>query len=282
MSLKSKSQQVLEILKSGGFEISGKWLDLSGDFKFCADNSKTYRPDDFDSLLHSHSCKRYKTIVEVTEETTQVAAKRLSSEGAEDPVLLNFASAWNPGGGFINGAKAQEEDLARCSSLYPCLIKQMEYYEANRQHNSPLYTDHIIYSPKVVWFRTRSIDPPQKPFYASVITAPAPNARQARMKGESIRTLELALRRRAQMILGVAKAHHHRVVLLGAWGCGVFGNDPFAVAEAFRDALKSSHFNGVFEKVVFAIHDRSKDQAVLNAFKETFDSQSIQLQKTAN
>ncbi len=122
MSLKSKAQQVLEILKSGGFEVSGKWLDLSDDFKFCADNSKIYRPDNFDFLLHSHSCASYKTIVEVTEETTQVAAKRLFSEGAEDLVLLNFASAWNPGGGFINGAKAQEEDLARCSSLYPCLV----------------------------------------------------------------------------------------------------------------------------------------------------------------
>lgn len=91
------------------------------------------------------------------------------------------------------------------------------------------------------------------------------------MKGEAMCTLESVLRRRAQMILGVAKAHHHRVVLLGAWGCGVFGNDPFAVAEAFRDALQSSHFNGVFEKVVFAVCESSKDQAVLNAFKETFD-----------
>ncbi len=97
MSLKSKAQQVLEILKSGGFEVAGKWLDLSDDFKFCADNSKIYRPDNFDSLLRSHSCGRYKTIVEVTEETTQVAAKRLFLEGAEDPVVLNFASAWNPG-----------------------------------------------------------------------------------------------------------------------------------------------------------------------------------------
>ena len=90
MPLKSKAQQVLEILKSGSFEISEKWLGLSDDFKFCAENSKIYRPDDFDSLLHSHSYESYETIFEVTEEIAQIAAKRLFVEGAENPVLLNF------------------------------------------------------------------------------------------------------------------------------------------------------------------------------------------------
>ena len=94
--------------------------------------------------------------IEVTAETTQHAARRLvESESVADLVLLNFASARNAGGGFINGAKAQEEDLCRCSGLYQCLISQRGYYDANRKQESALYTDHLIYSPNVPWFRTR-------------------------------------------------------------------------------------------------------------------------------
>src|SRR4029079_8799885 len=95
--------------------------------------------------------------IEVTDETTQIAARRLvESEGVTDLVLLNFASARNAGGGFINGAKAQEEDLCRCSGLYPCLMSQPGYYEANRNNRSAIYTDHLIYSPQVPLFRARN------------------------------------------------------------------------------------------------------------------------------
>ena len=68
--------------------------------------------------------------------------------------MLNFASARNPGGGFLRGAKAQEEDLCRCSGLYETLLECPTYYSVNRHQKSMMYTDHIIYSPKVVFFRT--------------------------------------------------------------------------------------------------------------------------------
>ena len=90
---------------------------------------------------------------EVSAETTGAAALRLRGEGGERVLALNFASAKNAGGGFINGAKAQEEDLARASALYPCLIGQRGYYEANRRCGSMIYTDHLIYSPDVPFFR---------------------------------------------------------------------------------------------------------------------------------
>src|SRR6185312_12808515 len=98
-------------------------------------------------------------------------------------VALNFASAKNPGGGFLGGAKAQEEDLCRCSALYTCQLTQSAYYEVNRATSSMLYTDNIIYSPDVPFFRDDRLQLLDEPFTVSIITAPAPNAGQAALKG---------------------------------------------------------------------------------------------------
>jgi len=82
--------------------------------------------------------------------------------------------------------------------------------------------------------------------------------------------IEAALRRRAGLVLAVAADNGHRTVLLGAWGCGVFRNDPALVADAFGKWLESDKFAGAFDRAVFAIYDRSKDRATLSAFKQRF------------
>ncbi|MEO0601399.1 MAG: TIGR02452 family protein, partial [Myxococcota bacterium] len=92
---------------------------------------------------------------------------RVQDEGRHDLVLLNFASARNPGGGFINGARAQEEDIARASGLYPCLLQAPVYYDANRETRSLLYTDHLTYSPRVPFVRERNRRLLETPFLAS-------------------------------------------------------------------------------------------------------------------
>ena len=274
MSLKNKAKETLEILDQGGFDSpEGKWIDLSLQLKDAVAGSKTYVPEQFTQLTEPINQGDSTPVFEVTTETTQIAAGRLSDEGYENIVLLNFASARNPGGGFLNGAKAQEEDLARCSGLFYCLRSQMDYYDANRKQTSMLYTDHVIYSPKVPWFRVRSRDQPDRLFTASVITAPAPNATQARRRDYSEKDIEGALYRRCGQVLGVARDNHHRVLLLGAWGCGVFGNKPTMVAKSFYQWLTGDVFLGAFDRVVFAIYDRTKDKKVYGAFAEQFQSQ---------
>lgn len=274
MSLKETATQTLQILDAGYFHSpDGRRIEITPVLTEAIAGTRLYTPEQASGALERlNPTTLHRPMIEVTDETTQVAARRLvESESIADLVLLNFASARNPGGGFINGAKAQEEDLCRCSGLYPCLMTQREYYEANRNYESTLYTDHLIYSPNVPWFRTRSRDQPDTVFLASVITAPAPNARVVlTCDPNALPDVEAALRRRAGFVLAVAADNGHRAVLLGAWGCGVFGNDPALVADAFGRWLESDKFAGVFDRAIFAIYDRSKQQATLSGFKQRF------------
>ncbi len=277
MSLKEKAKEVLDIIANGGYTASdGNWIDIRDQINYSVKNSKTYTPSQLAELGFSKANESVHPEVVVTEETTQIAASRLFKEGYENLVLLNFASARNPGGGFLNGAKAQEEDLSRCSALYQCLISQQQYYEANRTQDSMLYTDHIIYSPRVPWFRTRSRDEPNELYTASVVTAPAPNAGQALRRGETIESVQSALLQRCGKVLAVARDNGHKNLILGAWGCGVFGNDPTTVAASFQYWLKSQEFTSAFDNVVFAVYDRSREKDTIKAFQGVFSSASGQ------
>jgi uncharacterized protein (TIGR02452 family) len=274
MSLKEIAKETLRILEKGEFIAqNGNVVNFAIEQKLAEKSTKLYRPNEVKNLLqNTPSNQQQNLVIEVTTETTQVAAHRLvTGEGCQDLVLLNFASARNPSGGFINGAKAQEEDLARCSGLYLCQLMQPEYYEANRSQDSLLYTDHIIYSPKVPWFRIRSSELLDDYFLASVITAPAPNAGQVlRRDSNALPAIEKTLRQRAGYLLAVAQDNGHRSLLLGAWGCGVFCNNASMVADAFGQWLESPRFDGWFDRVVFGIYDSSKNQDTLKAFENRF------------
>jgi uncharacterized protein (TIGR02452 family) len=125
------------------------------------------------------------TRFEVANETTLAAARRLLGSGRERVLALNFASARNPGGGFLNGSQAQEESLARASGLYACLTRHMEMYEANRRFSSCLYTDHMIYSPDVPVFRDDDDALLEQPYLLSFVTAPAVNAGVVRAREDA-------------------------------------------------------------------------------------------------
>lgn len=274
MSLKSVAQETLSILEKGAYVTKDrKVVNFHVEQKMAEDGTKLYQPEEVESLLKNASCNgENNCLIEVTDETTQVAAYRLvNQENCQNLVLLNFASARNPGGGFINGAKAQEEDLARCSGLYLCQLRQPKYYEENRLSESLFYTDHLIYSPRVPWFRTHSRELLDDYFLASVITAPAPNAGQVLSRNPNAWTkIEQVLRRRAGYVLAVAQDNGHRSLLLGAWGCGVFRNQASMVADAFGQWLESPRFEGCFDRVVFGIYDPSKTQETLKAFQNRF------------
>lgn len=187
------------------------------------------------------------TVIQVTQQST-LAALRDQNPNSK-VAALNFASARNPGGGFLRGAVAQEESIARSSTLIGGL-KDSPYYTANRAQRSGLYTDGIIYSPEVWVFRDDRGQILEEPFKGAFITAPAVNV-GALNAGEH-EFVHDVMTRRSRRILEVAAHHGTEVLILGAWGCGVFGNNPRTVASMFADHL-SGGFSSIFDKVVFPI-----------------------------
>lgn len=183
-------------------------------------------------------------------------------------VRLNFASAKNPGGGFLGGAQAQEESLARSSSLYPSLTANFEMYEYNRRGSSCLYSDWMIYSPKVPVFRNDDGSLIQTPYLVSFLTSPAVNAGVVKQKeAKNINLIEKTNRERARKFLWIANKENHKTLILGAWGCGVFQNDPAEIAQMFNELL-TGEFKNCFERVIVAIYDISPTRKIYKKFVE--------------
>ena len=136
-----------------------------------------------------------------------------------------------------------------------------------------LYTDHIIHSPRVPFFRVSGDGLLNECFYPSVITAPAPNAGVfLQREPHGAAALAAALQRRADYVLAVAKHQAPKNLVLGAWGCGVFCNPPEQVAAAFAQSLRQPEFADCFERIVFAVYDRSPGKAVFKAFAAQFQA----------
>jgi len=251
---------------------SGRVVDLGAIQRDAERDTRLYTPAELDRLRAANPSSGAGAMrIELIDATTQVAARDLARSGSV--LLLSFASARNPGGGFLNGAKAQEEDLCRCSGLYRALLTQPTYYTHHRAEPSLLYSDHAIYSPRVPFFRTSGREPmSDELFLASVITAPAPNAGALRQRQpEAEAELRETFRRRWCNILAIAEERAERVLVLGAWGCGAFRNDPHLVAESAQQVVTSPRFAGAFDHIVFAIPGGgARSSANLAAFRDVF------------
>ena len=177
--------------------------------------------------------------------------------------VLNFASYKNPGGMFLNGSKAQEECLCHESFLYNVLSQKQDFYEWNSRHkNKALYLDRGLYSLNIRFDRDNLFS-----CLCDVITCAAPN-KSAAQKYQNVSDEEntKALRSRIKFVLDIAKDNYVDTLILGAYGCGVFGQDAREVASIFKEYLSTTHI--CFDKVVFAI-PKGKD-GNYQAFEEVF------------
>jgi uncharacterized protein (TIGR02452 family) len=262
--------ETLTVLDRGWYDApSGRRVQLDG-LAGATEGTRLHTPEELDGELDRVAALPagdLATAIEVTPETTLAATARLAAAGG-GVACLNFASAKNPGGGFRSGAQAQEESLARSSGLYASLRQVPSFYAHHRAQGDLLYSDHVIYSPAVPVFRDDSGAFLEAPYLVSFLTSPAPNAGAIALnQRDSLPLVPEVLARRAAKVLAVALRHGHRTLVLGAWGCGVFGNEPAVVAGAFNAHLgPGGLFAGRFERVTFAILDTRPDKPTLTPF----------------
>lgn len=182
----------------------------------------------------------------------------------------NFASATNPGGGVVNGSNAQEECLCRCSGLYFCLnIQDMwnGFYKPHRMSHNPIHNDDIIYTPNVTVFKTDTANPKQMTeqdwYDVNMITCAAPNLRERSSNcynsgdgNKPIRITDKDLlqihEKRLRRILDVALLAGNQVVILGAFGCGAFANNPMVVARVAKNVIEEYKY--AFKIIEFAVY----------------------------
>lgn len=262
------AQETIRITKARAYQYEDRTVRLpDADY----DSVTVITPDDAAMLLSEPlpepeqliSCK-----IEVTTEDSFSAAQRL-----ENALVLNFANAHHAGGGFLLGANAQEEALCRCSTLYASLssAEAAAMYRYHNTHISATDSDYMLLSRDVAVFRDHRCKLLPEPFHTSVITAPAPNRRGAAVF-TSQKILSDTFLHRAWIILRIAVRYGYRNLVLGAWGCGAFGNQPRMVAECFRQALETDRLAMYFDTVCFAIYgsEQSKNYC---AFQTVFPKQ---------
>ena len=232
------------------------------------------------------------------EESAQViVSKKRSYEAAfaykdQRVCVHNFASASSPGGGVTRGSNAQEECLCRCSDLYFCLnTSEMwnGFYKPHRNAKNPIHNDDIIYTPDVVVFKTDTAYPKlmnESDWYnVNVITCAAPNLRERPSNmfntGDgnnaikiSDEDLKLIHEKRLRRILDVAAIEGNEVVILGAFGCGAFSNNPTVVARAARNMIEEYKYT--FKTIEFAVYCSPRDERNYNIFEDTMSQQDVE------
>lgn len=205
--------------------------------------------------------------------------RKLHPEESYKIAALNFASYKNPGGMFLQGSSAQEESICHHSNLYPILSKFESYYYLNNKQdiNFSLYRDTMIYSPGVVFVEnTNAKNLKDKYIRADIITCAAPN-RKAAIKYHSVpeEVIKDTLTKRIRFIIQSAYKNNVDNLILGAFGCGVFGNKVEDVASIFGKELKVSYQDiegnkHKLDKVIFAIPSMHPDDTTFKVFKDAF------------
>ncbi len=268
----SCAKETLTVLEQGHyFSATGRKIELNPALRSAVKGTHTHVLESIAPLSEGLGSGLK---ISVTRQTTMEALEQLTRASGGRLGCLNFASAKNPGGGFLGGAQAQEESLARASGLYSCLLTQNDaFYAVNRVHRSSIYLDRAIFSPAVPFFRNDEsafLDP----YYtADVITCAAPNAGAvSHNEPDKVKLIIPALARRAEFVLRIAALEGIKRLVLGAWGCGVFRNDPAEVAGAFADLIGPwGIYHRHFDEIVFAVFDSSTDGTTYQAFARRFN-----------
>ena len=277
-------QETLQILDTGKYKVNGKEVKLQLS-KEGMEASHVLLPADVQDICSRKldrkavaspcriDCVKQDSYVPAIEMTRQ----RQNAEDQSKPVLvLNFANPVNIGGGVYKGARAQEEDLCRRSSLLRSLETphSLRYYSYNRKLHTHMGSDAMIFSPEVEIFRDEQGELMNETFIVAVLTCAAPMISYG-LEGMSEAEYREMFYNRIVGVLKCAAYFGYEDLVLGAWGCGAFGNDAAIVSDLFYRALKELDWDGhtandLFKRIVFAVRSRGEESYNLKEFNRNF------------
>lgn len=262
------------------------WIENDPTLKQSVQNAKkttkVYYEDDYPIFDKNNICNMK---VAVSKSRSYEAAVRLSENYPGRKIaVLNFANAFHAGGGVTKGAGAQEECLCRTSTLYPLIYRRTlrdSFYKHHHDLNTPKASDSLIYTEGVIICKSDDDYPERLPREqwrtVDVITMAAPDLRDksnmyASIVGNGVYMNDAELFgyhvKRAIHMLTVAASREAKVLVLGAFGCGAFQNDPAVVAQAYKTAL--SVFPKVFEHIEFAVYCTADHMENYEEFSKVF------------
>ena len=252
------------------FNDTQEWIKnnpaLSASIPVAKKNTTVFYEDEYPTF---DSSKVRDTVITVSGDRSYQAAMKLHMENPDAKIaVMNFANAFHAGGGVTTGASAQEECLCRTSTLYPLLYRQTlrnTFYKHHYDLNTPKATDSLVYTEGVIICKTDEDLPKRMPqedwVTVDVITIAAPDLRNKSNVhvplvngGTHMNNAELFGYhvKRAIHMLTCAAAKGADILVLGAFGCGAFQNDPEVVARAYKTALQE--FPKVFRQIEFAVY----------------------------
>ena len=264
------------------FEDTLDWIkndpDLSASIPEAKKNTTVYFEDDYPVF---DMTKTKDTVITVSKDRSYEAAMRLHRQNPDAKIaVMNFANAFHPGGGVTKGSCAQEECLCRTSTLYPLLYRKYlrdTFYKHHYDLNTPKATDSLVYTEGVIICKTDEDLPKRMPkenwVKVDVITIAAPDLREKSNKhaplvngGTYMNNAELFGYhvKRAIHMLTCAAAKKADILVLGAFGCGAFENNPEVVARAYKTALQE--FPKVFDRIEFAVYCSPKSSRNYDVF----------------
>lgn len=244
-------------------------------------STKYYRPRELKSIAKNYASggttlPDLETQICFTKRTTVAAIREnVAGEGNDHVAALNFASYRKPGGGWRSGAVAQEESLARASALTQTLETKdcKEFYGTEKVKtrgfaDQELLRNGIIFSEKVPFIATEEGEL-CAPYFCSVITAAAVNSNAREVKSAlSKEQIEQIMDIRVENVLAIALHREVSVLILGAWGTGVFGNSIETIAGLFKKHIGST-YKSCFLRIEFAIPDEPTFETFQEAYQRS-------------
>jgi uncharacterized protein (TIGR02452 family) len=186
----------------------------------------------------------------------------LKDEGF-NPVVLNMASMIRPGGGYMTGARAQEESLFRRTNLYKCLDDKLY----------PINIGQALYTPNAIVIKDskhKYYDDYKK---MSFIACPAYRLKSPSDFDDFIKNTTA---NKIRLMLDIGLKYGHDSIVLGAFGCGAYHNPVISIAELFKKIIYEEKYNYCYKKIVFAIIDdgnakSNNSEGNFSPFSKVFD-----------